>query len=329
MTKNLADRLLDAIDEKQNPCCVGLDPRLEQIPPNIKEWAVGEYGGGMTATTEAILRFNKEIIDAVADIVPVVKPNIAFYEQFGSSGVSAFERTVSYAKEKGLIVIGDAKRNDIGSTAKAYADGFLGKVKVLSGDGGFTTKYGFNVDFLTVNGYLGSDGIQPFVEQCEKYGKGLFVLVKTSNESSRELQDLKCLNWGSKERPLYIESAALVHQWGEGLIGERGYSPIGAVVGATHPEQALEIRRHLPYSFFLVPGFGAQGGGAKEVVPCFDKDGYGAIVNSSRGIIHDPYIKGSWKPEEFAQGAKAASIQMKIDICRALKKAGKYPSSWN
>ena len=325
---NKVDRLLEKIDEKKNPCVVGLDPVLERIPKHLIN------GDSFEDVAEAFRKFNFAIIDAVCDLVPAVKPQIAFYEKYGSEGVKAFKDTVDYAKSKGLIVIEDGKRNDIGSTAQAYADGHLGSVKTQASD-----KPSFDLDFLTVNPYLGSDGINPFFEVCKEHGKGIFILVKTSNPSSGEFQDrLVEVNPDEREQliskgievydktQLYNLVALNVNKYAQQFIGARGYSPIGAVVGATYPEQAETLRKIMPNSFFLVPGYGAQGGGGEGVIPCFNKDGYGAVVNSSRGII---FAYEKYKdPERFAEVAREATQEMIRDIVGALARSGKLPEAW-
>lgn len=303
---HFADRLIEAIQKKGNPICVGLDPRLEQIPTQIVKTNSEKFGETFEAAANAFLEFNKGIIDAVYDVVPVVKPQIAFYEQYGFAGVWAYEETCKYAEEQGLIVVADAKRNDIGSTAKAYADGMLGEVEL------FGEKVpGLNVDALTVNAYLGYDGVKPFVDACRDYGKGIFVLVKTSNPSSGDLQDRMVED---EKMTNYALMATLLESWGADLVGESGYSSIGAVVGATHPKQAAEIREILPQAIFLVPGYGAQGGGAADVKPCFNEDGLGAIVNSSRGIIFAYEKSDSYGPESYGEAAKAAALEMAKDL---------------
>lgn len=315
---NAADRLLNKIDETKNPSVVGLDPFIAQMPEFLKQ---KHAGNSFENIKNLIIEFNCAIIDAIYDIVPAVKPQIAFYEQYGSQGVIAFEETVKYAKEKGLIIVEDGKRNDIGSTVQAYADGHLGEVVLADG----STKTSFDVDYLTVSPYLGSDGLKPFITVCKNNGKGIFILVKTSNPSSGEYQN-KILE-GSDT--LYAEVAKYVSEAGENVTGERGYSPIGAVVGATYPEEAEKIRKLMPKSIFLVPGYGAQGGGAKDTVPCFNNDGYGAIVNSSRGILY-AYNKAPYNQKfsktEFTQASRQAAIDMREDIVGVLKENGK--SAW-
>lgn len=321
--ENFADRLLSAIDEKMSPIVVGLDPRLAQIPEHIKARSLRCYGSGLRATIDAMVDFNTQIIDAIADIIPAVKPQMAFYEQFGSAGVEAYERTVEHARSRGLLVIGDGKRNDIGSTAQAYADGHLGRVQVLGKNEPVAM---FDTDALTVNGYLGRDGIAPFSKICCEQGKGIFVLVRTSNDSAGDLQDLSIMI--SKDK-VYEIMGMLVSNMGAAYVGERGYSSLGAVVGATYPEEAAKLRLLMPKSLFLVPGYGAQGGGADDVVPCFNDDGYGAIVNSSRGIIF-AYQKGpesaKYEPAQFAHASLDAVIRMRDDINSALLKVDKCPN---
>ncbi len=311
--ENFADRLVEAIKEKGNPICVGLDPRLDKIPAEIKRKAIA--GGDKTplaAAADAVLEFNKGTIDAVADLVPVVKPQIAFYEIFGHEGVRAYEETLKYAKEKGLITIADAKRNDIGSTAEAYAQAFLGEVSFFEDADEVITPI-FDADSITINPYLGWDGVKPFVEECAKYGKGIFSLVKTSNPSSGDLQDLEMADG----RSIYEVVGYLLDSWGANELGKSGYSFVGAVVGATYPEQAAKLREIMPHNIFLVPGYGAQGGGAEDVKPCFNKDGLGAIVNNSRGIIF-AYEKFEMAPSEYGEAARRAVLEMKEDLARVL-----------
>ena len=271
----MIDRLIHQIEMKENPTVVGLDPRLDFVPAFIKEEAYESWGKTPKAAAWAFLKYNKAIIDAVYDLVPAVKPQVAMYEQFGPEGIQAYIDTILYAKEKGLIVIGDIKRSDIASTAEAYADGHIGKVKVE--DEAFEV---YHEDSITLNPYLGYDSIEPYIKHCKDYDKGLFILVKTSNPNSGEIQDL---DLGGEK--LYERVGKLVSDWGKELIGKKGYSQVGAVVGATHPEQAKRLRELMPHTFFLVPGYGAQGATAKDLAVCFDKNGLGAIVNSSRGII--------------------------------------------
>ncbi len=330
---NMADRLLEAIDKKQNACVVGLDPQIEKIPKKFIK------GDSFADIADAIRKFNYAIIDSVYDLVPAVKPQIAFYEKYGAEGVKAFKDTVDYAKSKGLIVIEDGKRNDISSTAEAYAQAHLGKVKTLS-----SSAFSINADLLTVNPYLGSDGLKPFFDTCKKFNKGIFILVKTSNPSSGELQDrfieitqseqdkLKTLAIQLKENKteMYNLVAMHVNALAQQLKGARGYSPIGAVIGATYPEQAQTLRKIMPNSIFLVPGYGAQGGTAKDLTNCFNNDGYGAVVNSSRGIIFAYEKSKNFNSEDkFAEAAREATIAMIKDINEALKNEGKLPKAWN
>jgi len=303
--KNFADRLNEAIKAKGSAICVGLDPRLDQIPSQITEAAAKEHKDPLVAAAAAIIEFNKGIIDAVHDLVPCVKPQVAFYEVFGAAGMQAFKETIDYAQEKGLLVIADVKRNDIGSTAKAYADAYLGMVDVYG-----ESRAVFDADAITVTPYLGYDGIKPFIENCKEFGKGIFILVKTSNPSSGDLQDLKIEEGNS----IFEIIGNFVESWGADDIGKSGYNFVGAVVGATYPEQAEQLRKIMPNSIFLVPGYGAQGGGAQDVKPCFNEDGLGAIVNSSRGITFAYEKSDEYDEKTYAQAARAAVEAMKKDL---------------
>ena len=307
----MIQKLISKIQKTQAPIVVGLDPMMNYIPEHIQKKAFAEFGETLEGAAEAIWQYNKEIVDAVYDLVPAVKPQIAMYEQFGIEGLKAFKRTVDYCKEKDLVVIGDVKRGDIGSTSAAYAVGHLGKVQV-----GSKVYAGFDEDFATVNPYLGSDGIKPFIDVCKEEKKGLFILVKTSNPSSGEFQDRLI-----DGRPLYELVGEQVARWGEDCMGE-SYSYIGAVVGATYPEMGKTLRKIMPKSFILVPGYGAQGGKGADLVHFFNEDGLGAIVNSSRGIIaaykQEKYAK--FGAENFAQASRAAVLDMKADIQNALEK---------
>lgn len=298
---HFADRLNAAIQKKHSVVCVGLDPRLEQLPAFIKKKKIVEHKNTFYAAAEAILEFNKGIIDAVFDLVPVVKPQIAFYEQYGHEGVRAYEETLIYARKKGLLTITDVKRGDIGSTAEAYAKAFLGKVNVFDKE-----VFSFDADAATVSPYLGYDGIKPFIEEAGKYGKGVFVLVKTSNASSGDLQDLEMKDGHT----VYEIMAKYLESWGADCIGTSGYSYIGAVVGATFPVQAAKLRKLMPHNIFLVPGYGMQGATAADVRPCFNKDGLGAIVNSSRGIIYSWQNSNIYAEKDYAQAAREAVIKM-------------------
>lgn len=309
----IIDKLIDRIRETGNPTVVGLDPRLNYIPAFITDKYYAKYGYTPKAAAKSMYKFNKYIIDAVYDIVPAVKPQIAMYERYGLEGLKAYVKTCDYAKTKGLIVIGDIKRSDIASTAEAYSDGHIGRVKI-----GEEEYSGFTQDFITLNPYLGSDSITPFLEDCKKYEKGLFVLAKTSNPNSGEIQDLL-----ADGVPVYEKVGALIEKWGSELIGQYGFSSVGAVVGATHPEQAKRLREVMPHTFFLVPGYGAQGGKAEDLAVCFNKEGLGAIVNSSRGIIaahmKDQYKNCFADERNFAQAARQACIDMKNDLRRCIQ----------
>lgn len=297
------DLLVQKIKEKSNPSVAGLDPVVDYVPQYIREKAYAQYGKTLKGACEAIWEFNKGLIDALYDVVPAVKPQSAFYEMYGLEGEAVLHRTIEYAKEKGLYIILDVKRNDIASTAQAYSKAYLGKVEI---DGEEVSPC--DVDCVTVNPYLGTDGIAPFVEDCKKYDKAIFSLVKTSNPSSGELQDL--INDG---KHIYERVAECVNKWNEETIGKSGYGAVGAVVGATYPEQAEVLRKLMPKSYFLVPGYGAQGGKAKDVAKSFNSDGLGAIVNSSRGIMC-AYKKGDWKEEQFAEAARAEAIRMRDEL---------------
>ena len=303
--QHFADRLTNRIRELGNPTVVGLDPRLNQIPEHLLANAKEEYGDTTEGAAKAILDFNRGIIDAISDIVPAVKPQIAFYECYGHQGFRAYEETVRYAQEKSLLVIGDAKRNDIGSTAEAYAEGHLGSVDVFG-----SPQKTIDVDSLTVTPYLGTDGIKPFTKVCAEEGKGIFVLVRTSNPSADEIQ-----GQAIGDHLMDEHVATLVEGWGRDLIGKSGFSLVGAVVGATYPEEARVLRNIMPNQIFLVPGYGAQGGDAESVRYCFHKNGTGAIVNSSRGIIF-AYQKQGEPGEAYAEAAREAALAMKEDLAR-------------
>ncbi len=300
------DLLIEKIKTTGNPTVAGLDPKLEYIPENILCEAFEQYGKNSQGAGEAIFRFNQGLIEALCDIVPAVKPQMAYYEMYGLGGLAALSKTINYAHEKGMYVILDGKRNDIGSTAEAYAAAYLGESKI-SLDCRWND---FNADSLTVNPYLGTDGILPFVKQCEAHDKGIFVLVKTSNPSSGELQDLNL-----DGSPLYERVAHLVNRWGMSTVGESGYSGVGAVVGATYPEQLSELRAVMPTVYFLVPGYGAQGGKAEDVARAFNKDGLGAIINASRSIMC-AYKNMHVPAENYAKAAREEALRMKYDIIR-------------
>lgn len=304
------DRMIERIVKLQNPTVAGLDPKLAYIPGYIREKAVRAYGKTLEAAAAAVLEYNKGLIDALCEIVPAVKPQAAYYEALGWQGVRALQETIAYAKEKGMFVITDGKRNDIGTTMEAYAAAHLGTAEV---EGEILTPFGG--DALTVNGYLGSDGITPMLKVCKEMDGGIFVLVKTSNPSSGELQD-RILDDGLT---IYRTMGNRCEAWGEALPGKYGYSGVGAVVGATYSQQLGELRKALPHTFFLVPGYGAQGGGAKDVAPAFDEKGLGAIVNASRSILC-AWQKTKAAEEDFAKAAAEEAIRMRDDILSEINK---------
>ena len=296
----IIDRLIEKIIAMQNPTCVGLDTQLDYLPDEMRAGVTTCEGAA-----DAILAFNKGIVDSVCDIVPAVKVQIAYYEQYGAAGVRAFLDTVAYARGKGLFVIADCKRNDIGSTAARYSAAYLGETAL-----GERCVSVAGCDFLTVNAYLGTDGVQPFLDDCKKYDRGLFILVKTSNPSSGELQDLKLADG----RTVYECMGDMVEGWGAGMVGGYGYSAVGAVVGATHPAEAAILRGRLAHTFFLIPGYGAQGGNAQMLKNCFDKRGLGGIVNNSRGVLCAYKKRGG----TYATAARAACVDMQADLAFVL-----------
>ncbi|MDR3238829.1 MAG: orotidine-5'-phosphate decarboxylase [Clostridiales bacterium] len=309
------DKLIEKMRKLRNPSVIGLDPRLDLIPEYILSRAKARYGETTKAAAEAIQYFNRGIIDAVSGIAPAVKPQIAFYEQYGAYGILSYIETVAYAKSKGMLVIGDIKRGDIASTADAYADAHLGLVKTWEME---HSVYG--EDFVTINPYMGEDSIEPFLRNCREHKKGVFILVKTSNPGSGQIQDLPVINSNATDAiasasagepaPLYETVASLVSQWGEELIGQYGYSAVGAVVGATHPEQARRLRELMPHTLFLAPGYGAQGAKASDLVD-------GSLVNSSRGIIgawKQPLYRNRYRPEEYDKAARAAALDMREEL---------------
>lgn len=307
----MIDRLIGKIKEMENPTVVGLDPAYAMIPDYIKKEMLDRYGKTPLAVAEMFLAFNKAIIDQIWDLVPAVKPQIAMYERYGFEGVKAYQETAAYAREKGLMVIGDIKRGDIASTAEAYAS-HIGGVDIEG-----TAHNLWQEDSVTVNPYLGIDGIEPFLSVCRRAKRGIFILVKTSNPSSGELQDRSL-----EGEALYLKVADLVSSWGEQAMGTQGYSKVGAVVGATHPQQGVELRKRMPHTFFLVPGYGAQGGAGKDLKGFFDADGIGCIVNSSRGIIaayqKDSEFGGPAEVgPEFAEASRKAVLTMKADLQNA------------
>lgn len=306
--KNAMDILIDKIKEMDNPTVMGLDPRYEMIPEVVRR----KYGTDLKSVCEAIFEYNKELIDNTYDIVPAIKPQIAFYELFGPDGMECFRKTCSYAKEKGMVVIADIKRGDIGSTAAGYSNTYIGKTNLVDTEVGL-----YDIDFVTVNPYFGIDGIKPFLEDAKKYNKGLFILVKTSNPSSSELQDLML----EEGKTIYEKVAELVNSWGSEMVGESGYSAVGAVVGATHPKQLEELRAKMPNTFFLIPGYGAQGGKAEDIALGF-KDGIGGIVNASRSLMcaykKDEY-KEKYTEEEYGKATREEAIRMRDELNSAIK----------
>lgn len=308
----MIQKLTDKIQKTNAPIVVGLDPMMKFIPESIKKNAFAEYGETLAGAAEAIWQYNKGLIDAIYDLIPAVKPQIAMYEQFGVEGLIAYKKTLDYCKEKDLVIIGDIKRGDIGSTSSAYATGHLGKITI-----GGNTYAPFDEDFATVNPYLGSDGVKPFIDVCKEEKKGIFILVKTSNPSSGEFQDRLI-----DGKPLYEWVGQKVDEWGADCMGSNGYSYVGAVVGATYPEMGKILRDIMPKSYILVPGYGAQGGKGADLVHFFNKDGLGAIVNSSRGIIaayqNEKYA--SFGEVGYADAARQAVIDMREDIAGALGK---------
>ena len=302
--KNIIDILIEKIKETKNPTVMGLDPRYEMLPKCVTD----KYPKTIEGVAQAILEYNKELIDATCDIIPAIKPQIAFYEMFGVPGMVAFKATCQYAKQKGMLVIADIKRGDIGSTAQGYSNAYLGKTNL-----GDIEQPIFDVDFVTINPYMGTDCVKPFIEDCKKYNKGLFILVKTSNPSSGELQDLKLENG----EEVYTRVAKLVENWGEELRGENNYSSIAAVVGATYPEQLKQIRETAPHTYFLIPGYGAQGGKAEDIAYGFDQNGLGGIVNASRSLMC-AYKSDKWKDKfgenEYAQATRAEAIRMRDEL---------------
>lgn len=307
---NAMDKLINKIKSTNNPIVMGLDPRYELLPKCILE----KYPNTLEGITDAIIEYNKALIDETFDIIPAVKPQIAFYEMFGIPGIKAFQETCKYAKQKGMVVIADIKRGDIGSTAQGYSNAYLGKTKI-----GDVEESIFDVDFVTVNPYMGIDSIKPFIDDCKKYNKGIFILVKTSNPSSGELQDIKLENG----EEIYIKVAKLVEKWGTDLLGKNGYSSIAAVVGATYPKQLEEIRRVAPHTYFLIPGYGAQGGKVEDIALGFDKNGLGGIVNASRSLMC-AYKSNIWKDKfeekNYAKATRQEALRMKEELNNAINK---------
>lgn len=302
------DRLIEKIEQTKNPTVAGLDPKLDYVPEYIKRKCFEKHGETLKGAAKALLEFNKGLIDALYDIVPAVKPQAAYYEMYGFQGMKTLYKTQEYARSKGMYVITDGKRNDIGTTMEAYAMAHLGKVKV-----GSEEYEPFLGDALTVNGYLGSDGIKPLISVCKENDKGIFVLAKTSNPSSGELQDKNV-----DGSPIYEYMGKMCEEWGKELPGVYGYSGIGIVAGATYPEQIKRLRELLPHTFFLIPGYGAQGASAKDIAAAFDKNGLGGIVNSSRGIMC-AYQKQKCDEREFAEAARREAIRMRDEIMSEIK----------
>lgn len=301
---NAIDRLINKIKETNNPTVIGLDPRYELLPKCVLE----KYPDTLEGVSQAIVEYNKALIDETYDVIPAVKPQIAFYEMFGIPGIKAFEETCKYAKQKEMLVIADIKRGDIGSTAQGYSNAYLGKTKI-----GEKEESIFDVDFVTVNPYMGTDCVKPFIEDCKKYDKGIFILVKTSNPSSGELQDVKLENG----EEVYVKVAKLVEEWGKELRGEYGYSSMAAVVGATYPKQLKEIRKIAPHTYFLIPGYGAQGGKAEDIALGFDKNGLGGIVNASRSLMcayKSELWKDKFEEKDYAKATRAEALRMKEEL---------------
>ena len=303
--KNIIDQLIEKIKIMKNPTVIGLDPRYEMLPKCVKD----KYPKTLEGVGQAIIEYNKELIDAIYDIIPAIKPQIAFYEMYGIPGMQAFKETCEYAKQKGMFVIADIKRGDIGSTAQGYSNAYLGKTKIEENEQSL-----YDIDFVTVNPYMGTDCVKPFIDDCKKYNKGLFILVKTSNPSSGELQDVKLENG----EEVYTRVAKYVEKWGEELRGEYKYSSISAVVGATYPEQLKQLRQIAPHTYFLIPGYGAQGGKAEDIALGFDENGLGGIVNASRSLMC-AYKSDMWKDKfeekDYAKATRAEAIRMKEELC--------------
>lgn len=308
--ENAMDRLIQKIKQTNNPTVIGLDPRYDMLPTCITD----KYEKNIAGACNAIVEFNKAIIDATCDIIPAVKPQIAFYEMFGIQGIQAFYETCEYAKKKQMTVIADIKRGDIGSTAEGYSNAYLGRTPILD-----KKEPIFDIEFVTVNPYLGIDGVKPFIQDAKIYGKGMFILVKTSNPSSGELQDLTTKDG----EEIYKKVARLVNEWGKELIGENGYSSVSAVVGATYPKQLQELRQIMPNAYFLIPGYGAQGGKAEDIALGFDNNGLGGIVNASRSLMCAYQLdrwKDTYSQEQFAQATRAEAIRMRDELNSAIQK---------
>jgi orotidine-5'-phosphate decarboxylase len=310
------DRLVDRIVERKNPCIVGLDPQITKLPSPLVG-GIADFDDPLEGVRQAIVDFNKGIIDSVADLVPAVKLQIAYYEKYGSRGMQALEESIAHAKTRDLVTIIDAKRNDISTSARAYAQAYLGKVEITATQ----WKLGHDADFMTVNPFLGRDSLEPFVDMCREWKKGIFILVKTSNPASADLQSAKC----SDGKSVVSEKiASWIDEWSEEMVGECGYSGIGAVVGATYPEEARHLRKFMPRAVLLVPGYGAQGASGEMVTACFDRQGLGAIINSSRGILYAFSAEGSkFDEDSYGEAAREAVIKMRDDVVKSLAAVGK------
>lgn len=302
--KNIMDCLIERIKTTKNPTVIGIDPKYDMVPSCIKS----KYDKTLEGMAKACTQFNKDLIDSTYDIIPAVKLQLAYFEKLGVAGIESFKQTIKYAKQKGMITMADAKRGDIGSTCSAYSAAYIGKVETENGEQSI-----YDADFITLNPYMGTDSVMPFIEDCKKYNKGAFIIVKTSNKSSGELQDLKLENG----RTVYEEVANLVEKWGEDLRGEYGYSSISAVVGATYPEQLEELRKSYPHTFFLIPGYGAQGGKAEDIALGFDKNGIGGIINATRSLM-GAYKLDRWKDkyseEDYKEATRAEAIRMRDEL---------------
>jgi len=307
---NIMDNLIERIKETNNPTVIGIDPKYDMVPDCIK----CKYDQTLEGMAKACTEFNKQLIDATYDIIPAVKLQLAYFEKLGIAGIQSFKETIKYAKEKGMITMADAKRGDIGSTCSAYSSAYLGKVETINGEEAI-----YDADFITLNPYMGTDSVMPFIEDCKKYNKGAFIIVKTSNKSSGELQDLRLENG----RTVYEEVAMLVEKWGEDLRGEYGYSSISAVVGATYPEQLKELREEAKHTFFLIPGYGAQGGKAEDISFGFDKNGIGGIINATRSLM-GAYKLDRWKDTygdaDFKEATRAEAIRMRDELNSFIEK---------
>lgn len=317
----MIDQLMEKIDEKTNPVVVGLDPLVQNIPEFIQADALKLFGNTRQGVAEAFLRFNMELLDKLHPLIPAVKLQMACYELYGESGINTFNKTLERAHELNLLVIDDSKRNDIGSSARLYAMGHLGKAPLFTGE-----EESEKSDFLTINPYLGSDTISPFVDQIEEDNKGVFILARTSNPSSKEYQEALI-----EGKPLYMKIAEDIHSLTLNNLGTRSYASIGAVVGATWPQEADQLRKAMPHAYFLVPGYGAQGATADGVIPAFDQKGYGALINSSRGIIfayQNPQYQSKYPPVNFAKASVEAVKDMRDDLLRSLSQAGRLPTNW-